>query len=307
MQHHIEHLLGSGKTMSLSRRGFARLAGAMLPAAPAFAGANTFYKGVQFGVCSYSFRGMGLDELIRQMAALPMGQLELESVFIEPENLRTADQRDALRQWRLTVSLDSIRAVRRRLDDAGIDVCAFNIPVTPSFTEAELDRVFTMARLLGAPAVNTATTLPVVPMLASMAERHNVRVGLHPTANQTAPGAIGSGASYREALAISPFIGANPDLNGWRLWGKEPVAFLTEIGPRITTLHTHDSRPAEPRAQAVPFGQGANPIRAVLQAMRKEKLTFVSILERTWNLAPGEDNVAALRQCIQYCRAALDE
>lgn len=294
--------------MEISRRGLAKLALAGLPAARAFAGANSFYKGVQFGICSYSFRGLGLDELIRQMAAVPMGQLELENVFIEPGaggRGQTPEQREAVRRWRLTVPLDEIRAIRHRLDDAGIDVYAYNIPVNSSFTEDELDRVFRIARLLGAQAVNSATTLPMVPLLAAAAERCNMRVGLHPTGSAAIPDAIGSGESYRKALAISPRIGANPDLNGWRAWGPDPLAFLREIGSRITTMHTHDSKPAEPRAVAVPLGEGTNPIRDVLRLIQKEKFTFVAMLERIYNVPEGSDNVVELRRSLSYCQAIL--
>jgi sugar phosphate isomerase/epimerase len=77
----------------------------------------------------------------------------------------TPERREALRRWRLTVGLDEIRAIRRKLDDAGIDVYAYNIPVNDTFDEEELDRVFRIARLLGAQAVTSATTLPVVPLL----------------------------------------------------------------------------------------------------------------------------------------------
>src|SRR6266567_3620186 len=78
------HILANEHLMEISRRNWARLALPALPIARAFAGANSFYKGVQLGTCSYSFRGMGLNELIRQMKAVPMGQLELESMFVEP-------------------------------------------------------------------------------------------------------------------------------------------------------------------------------------------------------------------------------
>jgi sugar phosphate isomerase/epimerase len=297
--------------MVISRRGLGRVVLAGLPVARAFAGANSYYKGVQLGICSYSFRGMGLDELIRQMAAVPMGQLELENAFVEPAlgagRGQTPEQREALRKWRLTVSLDEIRGIRRRLDDAGVDVYAYNIPVNDTFTEEELDRVFRIGRLLGAIAVNSATTLKSVPMLAAAAERHNMRVGLHPTGMATVPDAIGSGDSYRKAFAESPRIGANLDLNGWRAWGPEPLAFLREIAGHITTIHTHDSKPAEPRAVGVPFGEGANPIREVLRLMQKERFNFVAMIERTYNLPEGADNVAELRRSLQYCQAALGD
>jgi sugar phosphate isomerase/epimerase len=158
---------------------------------------------------------------------------------------------------------------------------------------------------LGAQAVNTATTLGAVPAIAAAAERHNLRVGLHPTGRSTVPDAIGTGDSYRKAFAFSPLIGANPDLNGWRAWGPDPLAFIREISPRITTMHTHDSKPADPRPLAVPFGEGNNPIREVLRLMQKERFTFVAMLERTWNLPEGADNVVELRKCLSYCESEL--
>jgi sugar phosphate isomerase/epimerase len=296
--------------MRISRRDCGKLALSALSSASAFAGANTDYKGVQFGICSYSFRGMGLDVLIHQMKAVTMGQLELEAAFVEPDSGgrgQTPDQRLALRNWRLGVGLDEIRSIRKGLDDAGIEVFAYNIPFNDSFTDAEIDRVFLIARLLGAQALNSATTLTMAPRLAQFAESHNMRVGLHPTANASRPDAIGSGESYRKALAISPYLGACPDLNGWKTWGPDPPAFLREIAPRITTLHTHDSKPAPPRSVGVPFGQGTNPIREVLRLMRAEKFTFVAMLERLWNLPEGGDNLAALRDCLSFCKAALEQ
>lgn len=217
-----------------------------------------------------------------------MGQLELESTFVKP-----------------TVPFDDIRAIRRRLDDAGIDVYAYNIPINNTFSAENLDRVFRVARLLGAQAVNSATTLSVVPLLAAAAEQHNMRVGLHPSGGPAGPDNIGSGDSYRKAFTISPRIGANPDLNGWRAWGPDPLAFLSEIAGRVTTMHTHDSKMAEPRPMAVPFGQGDNPIREVLRLMQKEKFAFVAMLERIYNLPEGGDNVAELRKSLTFCQSAL--
>jgi sugar phosphate isomerase/epimerase len=296
--------------MLLTRRILGKLALSPLPVCRAFAGADSSYKGVQFGICSYSFRGLALDEMIRQMAAVPMGQPELENVFIEPASGagrgQTPEQRETLRRWRLNVPLDEIRAVRYRLDDAGIAVYAYNIPVNDSFTEPELDRIFLMARILGAQAVNSATSLRSVPMLAAAAERHHIRVGLHPTGGANTPDSIGSGESYRKAFAHSPLIGANPDLNGWRVWGPDPIAFLREIAGRITTMHTHDSKPADPRAVQTPFGEGTNPVREVLQLMRRERFTFTAMIERMYPVPEGSDNVAELRKCLNYCKAALD-
>ncbi len=67
-----------------SRRTFGKLALAAYPLARGFAAVNSTFSGVRLGIGSYSFRGFGLDDVVSQVAAIPWGELELESWFVEP-------------------------------------------------------------------------------------------------------------------------------------------------------------------------------------------------------------------------------
>ncbi|HVW11867.1 MAG TPA: hypothetical protein VHC90_24965 [Bryobacteraceae bacterium] len=292
--------------MTPTRRDFGKLAFAAIPAVSALAAAPELpsaFGGVRLGVGSYSFREFKLDDIIAGLPQVPIGTLELESRFVEPGMLSAGrgglppDQREALRQWRLGKSVDDLGVVKKRFDDAGIHVYAYNIPVDASFTDEEVDRVFPMAQALGVEVINVVTTLPGAERLVAPAAKYRMRVGFHPTTGRRDENYIGTGDSWRKVVAMSPNFGVCPDLGGRANWGvDDPLAFLREMGPRLTALHTHDS---------VPFGQGQAPVKEILLMVKNEKMKFVPVIERIYPLRPDMDKVTELRNLVEYCKNVL--
>jgi sugar phosphate isomerase/epimerase len=291
--------------MPHSRRDFGKLALAAVPAASALRSAPelpSVFHGVRLGIGSYSFREFSLEDIIAGLPQVPLGTLELESRFVEPGMMSAGrgglppDRREALRAWRLSASLDDLAAVKKRFDDAGIHVYGYNIPIDASFTDAEVDRVFPMARALGAEAVHVVTTLPQAERLIAPAAKYGMRVGFHPTGGRRDENYIGTGDSWRKIVAMSPYFGVCPDLAGRANWGADPLVFLREMRERLTALHTHDT---------VPFGQGNAPVKEILRMMRDEKMKFVPIVERIYPLKPEMDKVAEIRNLVEYCKNAL--
>ena len=291
--------------MVSTRRDFGKLALAAIPAASALRAAPelpSVFHGVRLGIGSYSFREFKLDDIIAALPQVPLGTLELESRFVEPGMMSAGrgglppDQREALRQWRLGASPDDLSKVKKRLDDAGIHVYAYNIPVDTSFTDEEVDRVFPMAQALGVELINVVTTLPQAERLVAPAAKYRMRVGFHPTTGRRDENYIGTGDSWRKIVAMSPWFGVCPDLGGRANWGPDPLAFLREMGDRLTALHTHDS---------VPFGEGQAPVKEILLMIRNEKMKFVPIIERIYPLRPEMDKVAEIRSLVEYCKNAL--
>jgi len=285
--------------MSPTRRDFGKLALAGMALARAAEAHGTRYKGVRLGIGTYSFRGLKLDDIIRIVSAAKVGGIELESPFVEPA--MAPAQREELRKWRLTVKLDDLKAIRKRLDQAGISVYAYSAPVNDTFTDEEIERVMLMTEALGSPVLNTSTTLPVAKRLAPFAEKHKLLVGLHPNGNAADPNSIGSGASYLKALEISPRICANPDLYLFRNWGPDPIAFIKQIHTRITTLHFHDRK----LQTWAPFGEGDMPTRELLLLARNEKYQFTFSIERIYTM-PGFDQLTEILNSLNYCKKVLD-
>ncbi|HEY1336129.1 MAG TPA: sugar phosphate isomerase/epimerase, partial [Bryobacteraceae bacterium] len=130
-----------------SRRDFGRLALAVWPAAASLRAAKKIdskVDGVQIGVQSYSFRDRPLDEAIAAMKEIGLGECELYQGHVEGNK-----RGEELKQWRLTVPLDTLKAIRRKFDDAGIQLFAYNISFNDNFSDEEIDRGFQMAEALG--------------------------------------------------------------------------------------------------------------------------------------------------------------
>src|SRR5712692_5087424 len=116
----------------LSRRDFHRLALASLPASTALAKPNSKFHGVQIGVQSYSFRDRSLDDAIKAMVEVGLGECELYQGHVEPKG-----DRAELRKWRTTVSMDEFHKIRKKFHDAGILLYAYNYSFRDDFTDDE--------------------------------------------------------------------------------------------------------------------------------------------------------------------------
>src|ERR1700683_5861910 len=83
---------------------------------------NSTIRGVQLGAQTYSFRTLPLDGMIQAMVEVGLGDCEVYSPHVEPKL-----SREDLRKWRLTASsMDVMRQARKKFDDAGIAVAAYN-------------------------------------------------------------------------------------------------------------------------------------------------------------------------------------
>src|SRR5277367_1279149 len=164
--------------MYWSRRDFGKLALAGLSLNKAFAKKiNSKIDGVQLGVQSYSFRDLSLDQAIQAMVADGLGDCELFSPHIEAggmddlkplfesgSKMTPAERRAAfeahdkkVQEWRLSVPLDYFKDVRKKFDDAGIALYAYNLSFNEHFTDPEIDRGFLMAKALGVGIITAST------------------------------------------------------------------------------------------------------------------------------------------------------
>src|SRR5580698_6287749 len=148
-----------------SRRDLGKLALAAAPVSLAVAQnapkkINSTIKGVQLGAQTYSFRNMPLDGMIQGMVEVGLGDCEVFSPHIEPRL-----SREDLRKWRLTVPLDEMKSARKKFDDAGINVSAYNLSFNDSFTDEEIDRGFQLSKAFGVTVITASSTLTTAPRL----------------------------------------------------------------------------------------------------------------------------------------------
>jgi sugar phosphate isomerase/epimerase len=285
--------------MQVTRRRFTRVslgAAAAVITGGAAPRINSTVHGVILGVQSYSFRTLPVDKAIEARASIGLGECELYQGHIEPRGV----PREELRKWRLSVSLDEFKNLGKKFRDAGIDLYAYNYSFRNDFTDEEIDRGFQMAKALGAKVLTASATVDVAERVDRYAQKYRMRVGMHNHSNLK-PNEFASPESFAAAQkGRSKYIAINLDIGHFTAANFDAVQFLSEHAADIVTLHIKDRK--KNQGPNLPFGQGDTPIKEVLHLLRDRKLKIPANIEYEYK---GEDAVAEVRKCFEYCKAAL--
>jgi sugar phosphate isomerase/epimerase len=312
-----------------SRREFGRLALVGLPMTVALAQGsakiNSKVNGVRIGVQSYSFRTLSLDDAIKAMAQIGIGECELFSGHVEPRPVAggpgprppqagaemTPEMREAMREarrkqqeetrkWRLSVSLDHFKDVRKKFDAAGIRLQAYNLSFNDNFTDEEIDRGFQMAKALGVNVITASSTLSSAKRVAPFADKYKITVAMHGHSNLTDPNQFAKPESFSSALGMSKYFAVNLDVGHFFAAGFDPVAYLEANHARITNLHLKDRK--KDNGANTPWGEGDTPIKQVLQLLKQKKYDIPANIEYEYQ---GADAVVEVGKCFQYIKDSL--
>ncbi|HEY7181738.1 MAG TPA: TIM barrel protein [Blastocatellia bacterium] len=327
-----------------SRREFGKLTLAGLPMTVALARGSargsgridSKINGVRIGIQSYSFRTISLDEAIKAMAEIGIGECELFSGHVEPrmgpppgaagapgagqppqgppgggQGEMTPERREAMReamrkrqeeirQWRLSVSLDHFKDIRKKFDAAGIRLQGYNYSFNDNFTDEEIDRGFQMAEALGVKLITASSTLSSAKRVAPFADKYKITVAMHGHSNLKDPNQFAKPESFSAALAMSKYFAVNLDVGHFFAAGFDPIAYIEANHDRITNLHLKDRK--KDNGPNTPWGEGDTPIKQVLHLLKQKKYDIPANIEYEYN---GADAVVEVGKCFQYIKDSL--
>ena len=281
--------------MSFSRRDFAKLAlGA--PLAAALARINSKIEGVMIGAQTYSFRDMPLDGCIKAMKDIGLGYAELYQGHLEPK------EKEQLKAWRANPPMDELKAVRKKFDDAGIELYAFNYSFRSEWSDGEIEKGFLMAKALGVSRITASGNVDGAARVDKYAQQYKTYVAFH-NHDSMKKNEFSTPDDWKAAMeGRSKFIGINLDIGHFTAAGFNPADFIEEHHAHIVTLHIKDRR--KNHGDNMPFGDGDTNIKGVLQLLKLKKYAIPAMIEYEYGKA-GMDTVAEVRKCFEYCRAAL--
>ena len=318
--------------MTYSRRGFGKLAlaapaaGLLQPVMCAAAGKpNSLFNGVQIGVITYSYRTMpdqSAEAYLKYIVDSGVSAIELmgdpaETYAGRPEQPRrvgrgqqlTPEQQverqaaqQAVKDWRLAVSMDKYKALRKMYNDAGVSIYAFKL-LSANMSDEEMEYVFNVAEALG--ATHTTLELPTddaqLKRLGDYAMRRKIYAAYHTHAQ-------GSMTAFDRAFELSPGNSANVDLGHYVAGGNvggTTLEFLEKHHARISSFHLKDRQTPDHGAGNLPWGTGDTPIKEILQLVKKRGWKMPGSVELEYQVPEGSNPVAEVKKCVDYCRAAL--
>jgi sugar phosphate isomerase/epimerase len=283
-----------------SRRRFAGLVLAGIPAAATAAKINSTVNGVVFGAQSYSFRDRPLDGAIAGYKAVGLGVCELWNGHVEPTLGRGKEEREKLRKWRESVAPSELQAIRKKLDAAGIQLQAYSYAFREDMTDGEFEHGFVAAKALGVKLLTSSATVKAAKRLAPFAEKYKILVAMHNHSNVKDANEFARPESFEQALAMSKHYRINLDIGHFFAGGFDPVKYLEQHHETIVCLHIKD-RKADQGAN-VPFGEGQTPIKETLQVLKAKKWKIPAHIEYEYK---GGDTIEEVKRCFDYCKKAV--
>jgi sugar phosphate isomerase/epimerase len=315
---------------AVSRRQFVQVGLAGLASAALASKIRSVVDGLHIGIQTFSFRGLRYPDLVAAIQQVGVGECELFSVQVEPT---AADQPDIMK-WRDTVSLDYFKDIRKKFNQAGIDIYTYN----PRFGAGG-------GRGRGGPASAPAN---------GPAGAGPVSAGGSPAAPPTAPPAAAPPApqitdaqidrifQFTKALGaksissamtidmakrivpfaekhkiivavsstnpdiltqiptISPSLRIDLDIGDFTRAGHDSLQFVKDNYQHLLDIHLKDCKF---KGASVPFGTGDSHMKEVLQFLRDKKSQARANIDCDY---PGTGtSVEEVKKCYDYVKSCL--
>jgi sugar phosphate isomerase/epimerase len=263
---------------------------------------SSVVRGVSIGAQSYSFRDRDLDACIEAYSTVGLGECELWSDHMAPRGL----QGQELRKWRLEAPLSRCEQVRKKFDNAGINVHALTYGFRREMTEAEIERGFEMAKALGVDIITSSANVSVAPRVDKYAAKYKIKVGFHGHDATDRPDEFSTAETFARAMqGASEYICVNLDIGHFTAANGDPVEYIKEHHERIVTLHIKDRK--RNHGANLPFGEGDTPIGPVLRLLRDNPWKIYANIEYEYGEEiDGLDTITEMKNCYAYCRKELE-
>lgn len=267
---------------------------------------NSKFKGVQIGTITYSYRDMpdrSLSAILDYTVKSGVSSVELMGGEVE-EYLgcpKGADK-DAVRKWRTSVSMDKFKEIRKMFKNKGVKIHILKLG-DPNWSDEEIDYAFKACKALGAKGITMEVSEETAKRMAPFAAKHKSYVILH---NHGQPG--DPNFSFDRLLACGPRVMLNFDVGHYfGATGTHPNELIKRLHNRIVSLHIKDKTAktaADPDKNRA-FGEGDTPLGEILNLIQKEKWPIYCDIELEYNIPAGSDAVKEVGKCVEYCKGLL--
>jgi len=218
---------------------------------------------------------------------------------------QTPEQRaaaEATANWRATVPMSKFTDVRKKFNDAGVNIYAYRFTLTNEMPDSQYDYAFNAAKALGASQITMEHPhdVALAKRIGQAGEKHGINIGyhLHTTASMTA---------WDDVIAASPRNGLQLDIGHYVAGtGESPVPLIEKLHAKIFSMHLKDRKKVcHDRSENMPWGQGDTPIKDVLLTLKKHQWAVPVGIEFEYLVPAGSTWDAEIAKCVKYGRDAL--
>ena len=288
---------------------------------------NSKVGDVQLGLTTYSYLSLphSAVEVLEYIKQAGVNAVEMRNVLEESlgipqapssqtlmelsdeqkaENVKANEAlREAQRQWRLSLTMQKYKDLRKMYNDAGVDIHIAKFSPS-SWSDEEIDYAYNAANALGAYGVTDECSEEACKRLGKFAEKHNSLAIFH-----THEQFIQPGFDIDKLLAYSPANRLNFDVGHYfGVTGLHPNLIIEKYHDLIPMIHIKDKTgpKSNPPNTNKPFGQGETPIADILLLIKKEKWPIDVFVELEYKIPEGSDAAKEVTKSIEYMRDILE-
>jgi hypothetical protein len=301
--------------MKLSRRQFNQAIGAFALASACSRQSFGFAdNGLRLGLNTWSLRALSQGEaipiIIQAMKQASLHDCQIlfthvepakfnpvfpVGVFNPPKSSPTPQQLEeqkataaALTKWRLSVPMSYFEDIRSTFEKQGLRIKSYSARFGSS--EAEIDRLFLMAKALGADSIVTRLPATLTSMTAAAADKHRMIVGLQ----------FSDLDELKKQLAASQYFRMDPDIGDLT---KAKIDALQFIQTNYSSMVAFDLKDAMPGGPSVPFGEGAAHMKEVLQFLKEKQAPITAYVDCDY--AGTGRSPEEVEKCASYARGII--
>ena len=279
------------KTMKFNRRDFIRItgSGAMVAGMPALASGvgpvtPPALKDDSFrlAIAGYTFAQLTLDQALVIMKRVGMGLFAVKDMHLP-----------------LNSTQEAINGFLAKAESYNVKL--YGVGVIYMKTEAEADRAFAYARMVGVPLIVGAPDVSLLPYVEKKVKEYDLRLGIH---NHGPDQKLYPGPDdvWDAIKNLDKRIGYCLDIGHTTRLGLDPVAAVKKYHERIFDFHVWDTDQPVKAGVCVESGRGIIDFPKFFTALREVKYKGTVSLEYTKDMA---DPLPGIAESIGYFRGVL--
>lgn len=262
----------------ITRRSFTKalVASAAVAALPAHAQAA-----LNIGVGTYSYHNLSIDDMIVQLKALRIAQIEMSRgefmLFSKPEEFL-------------------FRSTKEKLDRADIECVSYYTATIRD--QPDLENAVRFARAIGASNVTGDATGSILNEIDQRCTQEGLTFGIHNHYFKGEKFPYESPNDVLKALAtLSPTVGSTADVGQFTSCGYNSVEAIRKLGNRLKLVHLKDIQARDGEVNVL-LGTGIAKIPEVMAELRRQKFRGLVAVEYEKEGPVEED----MRQEVEYAR-----
>jgi sugar phosphate isomerase/epimerase len=243
----------------INRREFAQLAVAAVAATALPLRAAQLLR---VGIGTYSYHNLSMDEMIVQLKALNVDEIEMSRGEFMLMNHPAEDL---------------FRSARAKLEAANIRCVSYYTATIKD--DHDLDNAVAFAKILGVSNITGDATGDILQRIDQRLTREHLTFGIH---NHFFPGEKFAYETPEDVLnalnGLSPTMGATADVGHFASCGHDPVVALRKLAPHLRLVHLKDIQAAGGEVNVL-LGQGISKIPEVMKELHRQNFTGLVAVE----------------------------